>query len=47
LFFDFQNLTGKCAQCHSSKTASQHGIGKRELPKPGLANGLIVEYALK
>jgi 5-methylcytosine-specific restriction protein A len=47
LFFDFKNLTGKCDSCHSQKTGSQHGIGKREPSKPGLVNGLIVEYALK
>jgi 5-methylcytosine-specific restriction endonuclease McrA len=47
LFVDFKNLTGKCDSCHSKKTGSQHGIGKREPSKPGLVDRRIVEYALK
>ena len=42
LFWDFNNLAGKCKPCHDKKTGSMHGGGDRkpEEPKP-LENGIV------
>jgi 5-methylcytosine-specific restriction enzyme A len=43
LFFDFNNLQGLCASCHSRKTGKTHGKGGRNIEdlSPLDANGRI------